>query len=152
MPAGSGTRQRVGQAMVSVRPPSWLEWPAKRWRAHRLGLPFQAELAFLARDTRIHGHHLAVRRHPGELMAQYQRAIQPVGADAGLGIPVQVGAAQAHGHDAHQGFIGARCGPWLGVDAHIARGVDAGDLHPASSNGLSTATPYGSSVSSPPAM
>ena len=105
-------------------------------------MALQAALAVPAVQRGVDGDAAAVERaaldDARELVADHERVPELRVPDAGLLVPVQVRAADAHGRDAHQALTVADRGHGLPGDAHIAGAVQAGD-------GVQAAVPWASS-------
>ena len=98
IPSGRSCSCASGQATSSRSPPSTDPWPAKRTVGQRLRCPVRADLAAPARHRRVERDALSLaqsaRDHAGHLVPEHQRRGELRVADAAVGVPVQVGAAQ----------------------------------------------------------
>jgi hypothetical protein len=98
-------------------------------RRAEVGVALEAGQAAPAVDGRVDRGEAAVRRAARELVAGHERPRDPRAADAALLEPVQVGAAQPDGRDAHQRLALRRRGHGLVVQTHVACAVEPCRAH-----------------------
>ena len=107
--------------------------PANRTAGQRLRWPVQAGRAVPAGQRRVDrdGHAVprAADHDAGHLVAEHHRPVELRVADAALGVPVQVRAAQPDGADPDQVLARARDRVGLLVQDDRAGGVQPGRPH-----------------------
>ena len=127
MLSGAGSSRRCGQFMSVRRPPWTGAWPQNLTSGQRLALP--------ARQTSQTPQGLAgstMTRSPArgpDMMTPPISWPSTSGssttdvADAAVLVPVEVGAAEAHGGDAHELLAGGGDGLWFLVDTDVVGAV-----------------------------
>ena len=127
MLSGAGSSRRCGQFM-SVRRPPWMgAWPQNFTSGQRLRVAGAADLAVAAGVGRLDDDALTLARaghdHAAHLVAEHERLVDDGLADAAVLVPVEVGAAEAYGGDAHELLAGGDDGLGFLVDTDVVGAV-----------------------------